>query len=89
MTTLSNTHLGLNEKGFDVIDVEIYGLTDILPIPEQVAGLVMRVDRPKPHEVKRVEVISHRRWTVYRLFVKKDPCPVRWVGICPLCRKEH
>ncbi len=94
MSTLSNDHLG-EADGYERVNVTIYG-----PYKREVhedkitrsflSGLIMRRDRPKPHELKKVTFKRFKGGIVYRLYIQRDPCPVRYTGaICPVCRKVH
>lgn len=91
MSTLSNDHLPM-EDGFERIDVTIYGPWKVDPVDhEYLSGMVMRVDRPRPHEIKEVRVAKLDGGIRFKLFIKRDPCPVRYFtgATCPICRKPH
>lgn len=89
MTTLSNSRQG------DKILIRIHGPTvwaDTEPTVEDLTGLVTRVDRPKPREVKEVHRVPCDKGAAFLLRVEKEPCPVVMFGsltICPICGKEH
>lgn len=90
MSTLSNDHLG-EEDGYERIDITIWGPWRVDPVDnEYLSAMVMRVNRPKPHEIKQAVAVKLKGGIRFKLFVKRDPCPVRYTGEkCPICRKPH
>lgn len=60
---------------------------------EHLAGCILYVNGPKPHEIKKVaarfDVQEGRKKFV--LYFKRDPCPVLFFGgaLCPICGEDH
>lgn len=91
MSTLSNDHLG-EAEGYERIDVTIYGPWKVDPVDnDYLSSMVMRANRPKPHEIKKVEALKLDKGIRFKLYVKRDPCPVKFFGgpLCPICRAPH
>lgn len=90
-SSLTNTHHGVID-GFEVVDVEFGDISvfrrRLCPTIPTLCVFVMRAGYPRPSEVKRVE---QREEGVYRLFIRREPCPVLFLGgaRCPMCGEEH
>lgn len=62
------------------------------PTPENLSGLVTRVDRPRPHEIVNIRRVQGKKAVTFELTVKRDPCPVRLLPgmtTCPICGGSH
>ena len=58
---------------------------------EHLAGCVLNVNGPKPHEVDLVTTVVREERKEFTLHFKRDPCPVLFFGgsNCPVCGGTH
>jgi len=58
---------------------------------EHLAGCILHVNGPKPHEVKMVTTQVREGRKEFTLHFKQDPCPVLFFGSthCPICGGTH
>lgn len=91
LTTLRNIrHEAIGE--YERIDIVKLGPSLPNPSREHLAGQVMSVRRPKPHEIKHFNTIPEPKGVRYELYIVRDRCPVRGVSSgsrCPICREVH
>lgn len=96
---LYNDHLE-DEEGFQRIDIVLTKLS-VLECNdewansqkgrESLAGMILEVNPPQPDEIKRVLTIEDGIFKRFRLFIKRPPCPVIYLGdtFCPICGGTH
>lgn len=93
--TLGNRHHG-EHNGCEVVDVRLMRPSlftrDRCPTIPTLCDFVMTAGYPKPSEVKRVEHFDEPHTRIYRLYIKRDPCPVMLLpgqAVCPICGESH
>lgn len=89
-----------DEGGYERIDISLSLLsfatcTDVWANSEEgrehLVSLILQVNAPRPHEIKRVITQEIARRKVFKLYIQRDPCPVLFFGgeTCPICRGPH